>query len=262
MSARWSIRSDGSPYLVFGQLDFSGMDLVGGFQSAEGMTRMEVEFALHSMPIRFASNEEAHPVWVFRDAITLLPLLGVYVTPSGRVVALGPDGTGPVTPISYLRPDGVFHVATAKHNGLTGVTSLVIDGITITAAATAVYAAPQLGQLMLMNGPSGLTRCQMSVRYARAYGPTDIGGIPVAQWNISEGEGRFLTSITQFDGNWDFANLELTGHHFTPSGGGNPWGPVPPGDPGDSFDWRLKTPWTRVARTPTLWRRSRVTWPS
>lgn len=258
MSARWSIRTDGTPYLAFSQGTF--MDLASGFQSGVGLSRMDLEFALHTLPQAFASNEEAQPLWTFRDATTGTPLLGIYVTPSGRVVGLGPDGTGPFSVIGIIRPDGVFHTATVMHDGLAGVTTLIVDGgVPIAPASTAIYALAPLTQFMLFNGTSALTRCSASVRRAAAYGPTDLDLPPFAQWDVSEGAGSTLSSFTH-DAAWDFADLTLAGGFFPASS--QPWGAIPESDPALNYDWRLKTVWSRQTRTPTAWKRSKVTWPS
>jgi len=259
VSNRWSVRTDGTPYVAFAQNDISGMTPGNLFQGT-GLEQMYLEFAVHSLPIAFASQEEAHPLFTMREH-NGATILGLFITPSGRIVGISPNGSGPASAVNIIRGDGLWHSATVTHDLFTGVTSLAYDGNapagTVTVAAPA---APSiLGRFTLFNGASGLTRSAVSIRLASATGGAQLGAEQTATWAISEGEGAAMSADLDTFGGGGPIDLGLVAQFISPLS--LPWGD-PGTDPTSNYYWKLQTQWQRQARTPTVWSRSKVTWPS
>lgn len=262
MSDRWRVQTSGKPYLAFLQNSFDTMTpslLFGGF----GIVQLEAEFAVHgALPVQSASLDEVHPVFSFHDAfVGNQTLLAVGVTPSGRVAAVSPDGTGPFTSINRVRADGVFIKAAVSHDGGAGATTLVLnDGAESYNATTGLqFAVPAtFGRFCAFNGSRALTNCRLSLRRVAAYG---FGG-SAAEWLFTETEGSVLKATKSGGTGWDIHNLDLTAQFAGAVSGATPWGVVPSTSPENEFAWHLKTPWVKQAPKVTPWRRSKITWPS
>lgn len=262
MSSRWSVRTSGNPYLMFAQNAYDtmvGSTLFGGF----GIAQIELEFALHAPVQANASNEEQHQLFSFCDVfIPNKTMLAIGITPSGRVYATSPDGTGPSTAINRIRPDGEYHKVVLSHDGGIGDTRLTVDNDPqIEFVSGAQYAIPATyGRLAIFGGTTGLTKDEVSVRHALAFG-TDGINPGTATWDFTETSGGVVKAVKTGGSGWNAHALDLTAQFLGPVSGALPWGNVPTTDPGLDYYWHLRTAWAKKLAKTTSWKRSKVTWP-
>jgi len=253
----FALRSLGSPYFAFTQQDYSYMTVNDGWGGGEDF-QLIVRFALHALPVQYASPDEDHVMFAFLDRaiVSAGDLLHIGITPSGAVFAQGYGGPRVASGAGLVVPDGQFHdlILDCTSGGSTLLTldnRLVADdrgsdGITPT--------PPHIGQFMLFNGVNGLARTDITISNAR-WG--DENGQVI--WDFHEGHGRTTLGGPDQFSPFIVQNFLLTAGWYEPAINGqftHPWGAVPTNQTADSaFRWELAPNWQRRAKPVPMWTR-------
>lgn len=266
MSRVYGVRSYGSPYFAATQEDSSFMDPANAPREDQGQLQMEVLFSLEALPVKLASDDEAHPLFSYADAGANVDMAWIGVSPSGRIMAQVTNGPvlqsspGLVVPGKRYGARALLQFEQTPPNSLDQLLLSITDTIPVSnagkifeAIATPVRTAAiptTVGQFVLFNGAKGQTRCACTI-YDALFLADD--GLKQVRWLTDDGRGEriawsLLNPATPYPNAANF-NLTIIDKQ------GNPplWGPHDGLPLASKYRWVLETPWTRRALPQTVW---------
>lgn len=274
VSASYSLESFGKPYFAAVQSDLSFMDSPNAPQMntnpAGGLLPIGwyIDVAVKSLPVQNASADEVHVLASYHETgPTGVDIMYIGITPSGRLVGYNRAlGVAVSTGKGFIVADGAFNrfgYQTAvggpgslcrwsvDSNGVISSPSIIAYDGGDHGSVDMSPAAGMIGEVMLFNGRSGLTRCDCEIRFARLQ-----SNFQYDEWLFAEGTGFALADTT--------TDLTASVHKYNGAlaltqvipflyGKTLAWGPIPDLDLSASCQWRLRTEWTKATPVSTAW---------
>lgn len=287
MSQYFAVRSHGDPYFGAHQINQAFMDSSTGPStdlSASGHGFVLLDLAVHALPVMQSSADELHALFSYHEyGPSGATIVEFGITPNGRIKAQNRASGGYIQTVSgAIVPGGGFMKLAYQFEPVSH--SLIGwdwadetdsglepgyggDHHPTTAYATAAYApsTPVVGpasgktaMFLLFNGKEARTRCECSIRFARACFQ-DATHPRNVQWEFSEGRLESISgemyNSTAFSSEALAFNPNLNLVYYDPLVYPLLYGGLPTNNVRESYRWDNRTIYRRRALAPASYRK-------